>query len=171
MSSSSEPVDLHALDARAVRVPNQDRPARVLPLPVEAEPPEGRVVLRELRTDRPVSRSVAAERLPSDGEWSRGDVPWANARERADSELWADEQPSDAAEREVVRRLHDDRTGGDWRVFERDARRIPGSRGPRCLYFDGEGVVRRVWQYPPDWLQLPADDLLGLMDRPPYGER
>ncbi|WP_284348142.1 hypothetical protein [Roseisolibacter agri] len=74
-------------------------------------------------------------------------------------------------EREVVRRVFDERTGDEWRVFERDTRRIPGSRGARCLFFDGEGIVRRVWHYPADWQSLPAAALLALMDRPPLGDR
>jgi hypothetical protein len=75
------------------------------------------------------------------------------------------------AEREVVRRVFDERTGDEWLVFERDARRIPGTRGARCLFFDGEGIVRRVWHYPPDWQTLPAAALLALMDRPPLDDR
>ena len=70
-------------------------------------------------------------------------------------------------EREVVRRIHDEQTGDEWRVFERDARMVPGSRGPRCLYFDAEGIVRRVWHYPSDWQGLPAAALLALMERSP----
>lgn len=27
----------------------------------------------------------------------------------------------------------------------------PWARGPRCLLFECEGAVRRVWQYPADW--------------------
>ncbi len=79
--------------------------------------------------------------------------------------------PDPEHEREVVRRVFDERTGDEWRVFERDTRRIPGSRGARCLFFDGEGIVRRVWQYPADWQSLPAAALLALMDRPPFGDR
>lgn len=79
--------------------------------------------------------------------------------------------PDGDGEREVVRRVFDEATGDEWRVFERDARRIPGSRGERCLFFDGEGIVRRVWHYPADWQTLPATALLALMDRPPLGDR
>lgn len=73
-------------------------------------------------------------------------------------------------ERDGVRRVFDERTGDEWLVFERDARRVPGTRGPRCLFFDGEGIVRRVWHFPPDWQTLPAAALLALMDRPPLGD-
>ena len=29
------------------------------------------------------------------------------------------------------------------------------ARGPRCLLFEREGVIRRVWAYPPGWAGLP----------------
>ncbi|MDF1501564.1 hypothetical protein [Roseisolibacter sp. H3M3-2] len=69
--------------------------------------------------------------------------------------------------RDSVRRVFDERTGEEWRVSERDARHIPGARGTRCLVFDGEGIVRRVWRFPADWPTLPAATLLGLMDAHP----
>jgi hypothetical protein len=171
--SSSEPVDHRVREARVVRVPHQERPAREIPPSGAAEPLQGRLIVRELHTDRPVPRPVAAERFRGDAESPRPGVS------RADAPPGEEERPfrprlaiePAAHEREVVRRVHDDLTGGDWRVFERDARRVPGSRGPRCLYFDGEGIVRRVWHYPADWAQLPAPALLALMDRPPLGER
>lgn len=76
-----------------------------------------------------------------------------------------------ASEREMERVIFDEGTGAEWRVFERDARSIPGSRGPRCLYFDGEGIVRRVWHYPADWSSMPVSALLALMEHPPLGQR
>ena len=134
--------------------------------------------------DRPVTRPVAAEAAD---ERARSEQPAspAPAPPRADApghEGAHDDARGGAAggvrrgappepEREVVRRVFDERTGDEWRVFERDARRIPGSRGARCLFFDGEGIVRRVWHYPADWQTLPAAALLALMDRPPLGER
>lgn len=139
--------------------------------------------------DRPVTRTVAAE---ASGERARVDQPATPAPPptRADASPPRDDGPSPGArdgvpgalprvapvgapepEREVVRRVFDERTGDEWRVFERDARRIPGTRGARCLFFDGEGIVRRVWHYPADWQTLPAAALLALMDRPPLGER
>jgi len=46
-----------------------------------------------------------------------------------------------------------------WRVTEHDGRRVPGSRGERCLIFASEGVIRRVWDYPPAWRHLPPATL------------
>ena len=55
-----------------------------------------------------------------------------------------------------------DGAGVRWRVAERDARRDPGARGPRCLIFTSRHAVRRVWTYPRGWPQLPAEELLAL---------
>ena len=120
--------------------------------------------------DRLVPRTVAADaagdRVP------RGDPGSAGAASPVRVGPSHDGGPAEPEhEREVVRRLFDERTGDEWRVFERDTRRIPGSRGARCLFFDGEGIVRRVWHYPDDWQSLPAAALLALMDRPPLGDR
>ena len=51
---------------------------------------------------------------------------------------------------------------GRWRVHERDARHDPGAHGDRCLVFAGGGAVRRVWEYPPGWRDLRADELVAL---------
>ena len=49
-----------------------------------------------------------------------------------------------------------------WRVTERDARHDPGARADRCLVFACDHAVRRVWDYPPGWRDLPAAALLSL---------
>ena len=49
-----------------------------------------------------------------------------------------------------------------WRVAERDARQDPGTRGDRCLVFRGGVAVRRVWNYPPAWQDLPVEALIAL---------
>ena len=47
-----------------------------------------------------------------------------------------------------------------WSVREcRCEGRIPGARGNSCLVFDTEGVTRRVWRYPEQWLRLSNADL------------
>lgn len=46
-----------------------------------------------------------------------------------------------------------DHEGASWRVVERATTDLPG-RGPCCLIFLSEAVVRRVWTYPSDWRQL-----------------
>jgi hypothetical protein len=62
------------------------------------------------------------------------------------------------ARREVL-----DRTTGEvWAVSELDAAALPAARGPRCLLFDGQRAVRRVWAYPPDWERLADTELLAL---------
>ena len=74
-----------------------------------------------------------------------------------------------ATDREVPRVVYDDtrvvydhRTGARWRIREVDAHAVPGARGDRCLLFEAEGVIRRVWNYPSDWASLPPTDLVSL---------
>jgi hypothetical protein len=57
-----------------------------------------------------------------------------------------------------------DALGREWHVYER--REGPGSPSPDrpSLVFDTEGIVRRLWQYPQGWRDLPDDALLALMD-------
>ena len=107
-------------------------------------------------TDRPVLRLVVREARPvaASERAAPDELPWGQEARRA-------------GDREVVRRVHDEHTGNDWRVFERDARRVPGASGERCLYFDADGIVRRVWSYPDDWHALSPHELLELMERPP----
>jgi hypothetical protein len=54
--------------------------------------------------------------------------------------------------------------GVEWRVHETSAGHVPGSRRNRCLIFDSEGVVRRLWEYPDSWQELSDDDLWHLAD-------
>lgn len=49
-----------------------------------------------------------------------------------------------------------------WRVAEVNARNVPGARRDRCLLFFGDGVIRRVWEYPSDWKTLDAKALARL---------
>ena len=49
-----------------------------------------------------------------------------------------------------------------WTVSERDTRQDPGARGGRCLIFSCANVVRRVWDYPPGWRDLPPAALTQL---------
>ena len=46
-----------------------------------------------------------------------------------------------------------------WRVTERDTRRDPGARGDTCLIFSTGDTVRRVWNYPLGWSELPSHQL------------
>jgi hypothetical protein len=54
--------------------------------------------------------------------------------------------------------------GAQWRVWEVDASSIPGARGRRCLIFDSDGIVRRVWAFPDSWAGLADDDVWSLLD-------
>jgi hypothetical protein len=49
--------------------------------------------------------------------------------------------------------------GVEWHVREISATGVPGSPGERCLVFDSEMSVRRVWDYPASWNELSDDDL------------
>jgi hypothetical protein len=54
------------------------------------------------------------------------------------------------------------RDGVRWLVREVESQHLPGTRGAHCLIFDSDGLVRRVWTYPPNWAEL-ADATLGLL--------
>ena len=51
-----------------------------------------------------------------------------------------------------------------WRVREGDC--PPGMAAPpgrtRCLIFESESVVRRVWDFPADWRRLAPEELLAV---------
>lgn len=49
-----------------------------------------------------------------------------------------------------------------WRVVEVAGHEVPGTHGEHCLLFIGEGVIRRVWEYPPEWKTLGAKELARL---------
>lgn len=63
----------------------------------------------------------------------------------------------DDAAANMMRELWHD--GVEWHVREVSAASIPGSNGERCLIFDSEMTVRRVWDYPAAWSELSDDDL------------
>lgn len=44
--------------------------------------------------------------------------------------------------------------GRRWTVRELSVGGAPWAQGPRCLVFEGEGRMRRVWDYPADWRDL-----------------
>ena len=62
-------------------------------------------------------------------------------------------------------RIYDERTvidfeGTTWHVKEIDASALPGNRGPRCLIFETQELMRRIWHYPERWYELPDAALL-----------
>jgi hypothetical protein len=56
-----------------------------------------------------------------------------------------------------------ERNGVHWSVRELGGAEPSGLRVSRCLIFDSEAIVRRVWVYPADWDQLGDDQLWQLM--------
>ena len=60
------------------------------------------------------------------------------------------------------RRFRDPDSGIFWTVSEIDGRTIPGARGPRCLVFQSEIAIRRVWCYPSEWRTFSDADLTAL---------
>lgn len=59
-----------------------------------------------------------------------------------------------------IRRIYSD--GIEWEIYEQDTTRTPGATHPKSLIFSSQDLVRRVWQYPADWLQLSDGELLTL---------
>jgi hypothetical protein len=57
-------------------------------------------------------------------------------------------------------------TGTTWRVREAIAIDVPGATSARCLIFDSGNVCTRLWKYPPEWIQLSAEQLLAIMNTP-----
>jgi hypothetical protein len=52
-----------------------------------------------------------------------------------------------------------------WTVREVDARHVPGTRGAQCLICESNAVVRRLWDYPDNWMSLTDDALMALCAR------
>jgi hypothetical protein len=59
-----------------------------------------------------------------------------------------------------------DSLGREWHVYERGSSVQSPVVGRPSLVFDTEGIVRRLWQYPAGWAELPDEALLGLMEEP-----
>jgi len=64
-----------------------------------------------------------------------------------------------------------DALGREWHVYERGNSSESPLPGRNSLVFDAEGIVRRLWQYPPSWADLSDDALLGLMEEPSGSRR
>jgi hypothetical protein len=62
-----------------------------------------------------------------------------------------------------MRELNHD--GLQWVVREVETANVPGARGRRCLLFESDAVVRRVWDYPADWATRSDAFLRGLVER------
>jgi hypothetical protein len=56
--------------------------------------------------------------------------------------------------------LFRDSEGVTWEVHEvRVSPNSPWARGERCLLFRSAATIRRVWNYPAAWNELPAEEL------------
>ncbi|NUO63118.1 MAG: hypothetical protein HOQ11_00840 [Gemmatimonadaceae bacterium] len=51
-----------------------------------------------------------------------------------------------------------------WLIAEVDARAVPGARADRCLVCQSDQVVRRMWEYPPNWYSLSETALAALCE-------
>lgn len=72
------------------------------------------------------------------------------------------EHPRQSPLGNVAVTVRDPRSGAEWTVVEQDTSELPGSLGSRCLLFVSPSVIRRVWQFPPDWAELSAEELISL---------
>lgn len=54
-----------------------------------------------------------------------------------------------------------------WSVREAAATHVPGARGERCLIFESDSVIRRLWSYPVDWNEFEEEQLLEFLDATP----
>jgi len=52
-----------------------------------------------------------------------------------------------------------------WSVREVSADTVPGASAPRCLICESEDVVRRIWRYPENWVELSDDELIRICDK------
>jgi hypothetical protein len=72
-----------------------------------------------------------------------------------------------------VRRIYAD--GVEWEIYEQDTTRTPGATHSSSLIFSSQDLVRRLWQYPENWVELSDGELLTLCGeilrafRPPDG--
>jgi hypothetical protein len=64
------------------------------------------------------------------------------------------------ADKESLVRIFLDEVGVEWQVRETDGRKVPASRGERCLIFRSSQAIRRVWNYPAQWRDLGPDELI-----------
>jgi hypothetical protein len=52
-----------------------------------------------------------------------------------------------------------------WTVREVSADAVPGASAPRCLICESDDVVRRIWRYPENWLDLSEAELIRICDK------
>lgn len=52
-----------------------------------------------------------------------------------------------------------------WTVREISTDAVPGAAAPRCLICESDDVVRRIWRYPENWVDLTDDELMRICDK------
>jgi hypothetical protein len=77
------------------------------------------------------------------------------------------EQPERTARRRRLLRNPDAIGGSEWVIREMDTGHLPGAKANGCLICESaeDGVVRRVWDYPEHWYQLPDEELRRLCEK------
>jgi hypothetical protein len=122
---------------------------------VAAAAARGRAQYLCARAGDAIRRSAFASNALQDGADGDGDGR-RDGRTKRDS-LWA------SAHVYASRTVPGTRAG-DWTVRELDARGIPGGAAARCLVFENDAMVRRLWVFPPNWRELPDRRLIDLID-------
>jgi len=56
-------------------------------------------------------------------------------------------------------RVFSDADGKQWVAYEVEGRVVPAARGSYCLIFECDTTIRRVWNFPKGWYELPAPEL------------
>ncbi len=90
-----------------------------------------------------------------------GDAVSLQQRDReVEREVFREISRERAPEESAPPRSVDDASGTCWRVTEVSGRAVPGARGDACLVFESDAAIRRVWDYPTSWRELPGPDLI-----------
>lgn len=112
--------------------------------------------------------SVAARRARSDAQ-HHGRTAWLHARAEhvgAADDAAPVREPSSPAWPAVgsdrTPRTFHAAAGDVWSVREVAVGAVPWAHGSRCLLFQPESAIRRVWRFPSDWRGLPDLDLEAL---------
>jgi hypothetical protein len=90
-----------------------------------------------------------------------GDVVSVQQRDReVEREVFREVSREQAADTPAPPHIVKDASGIRWRVTEVHGHQVPGARGEACLVFECDTAIRRVWDYPACWRELPPPDLI-----------
>jgi hypothetical protein len=90
-----------------------------------------------------------------------GDAVSLQQRDReVEREVFREVSRECAVEQPAPPHLVKDASGTRWRVTEVSGQQVPGARGDACLVFESDTAIRRVWEFPPSWRELPGPDLI-----------